>query len=297
MSKASDSFTREHLRALLPKDWCVYTESLGYERCVVEDKTHPLVSVMLMGQGHTFPLQTLLFFALAEATRVLLKVRGKVSVYGDDIIVPTQMATQLITILTDLGFILNRDKSFFDAPDKIWRSKKFFRESCGADFYGGVDVRPFMPQGRSERLKAGRYTAFLHTMINGLYERWTDLEVPRTLELLYGELVRVNGFIAVVPDYETETAGVKHEPVLFTSFLVRPRVDTNTWLTTYCRLSLTTMKRRRGTDERIYYWRALWLGTRSDDIEYYEDDDSLSDTSFTLPENIRGLDPWYVFAR
>jgi len=57
-----------------------------------------------------------------------------VHVYGDDIIVRKSVYEPLIELLAYLGFTTNSRKTFSSGP---------FRESCGADWYEGKDVRPF----------------------------------------------------------------------------------------------------------------------------------------------------------
>jgi hypothetical protein len=54
-------------------------------------------------------------------------------VYGDDIIVPTEMATSTMVTLETFGLRVNHSKSYCTG---------FFRESCGGDYYKGVDITP-----------------------------------------------------------------------------------------------------------------------------------------------------------
>lgn len=95
-----------------------------------------------MGSALTFPIETMLFAAIA-IERVLSvaklpisrtsieRFRGTVRAYGDDIIVPTGMAEDVIGGLEALGFKVNRNKSF-------WTGE--FRESCGKEYWAGYDV-------------------------------------------------------------------------------------------------------------------------------------------------------------
>jgi hypothetical protein len=87
-----------------------------------------------MGNGFTFELESLIFWALSKATAYFTGTSGVISVYGDDIICPTGMAQDLIWILSVFGFQTNRDKSFTEGP---------FRESCGGHYHSGFDVTPF----------------------------------------------------------------------------------------------------------------------------------------------------------
>ena len=85
-----------------------------------------------MGNGYTFELETLLFYAL---TCVHAGIGSKWShVYGDDIIVQSDLADGLVETLAEAGFDTNPDKSFITGP---------FRESCGGHYWGGREVTPF----------------------------------------------------------------------------------------------------------------------------------------------------------
>nr|UJQ84959.1 MAG: hypothetical protein 3 [Leviviridae sp.] len=95
-----------------------------------------------MGSALTFPLEamvfvTIIFVALGrvEGRRLsrgqIAQYRGRVRVYGDDIIVPAESAPLVATTLELFGLSVNTHKSF-------WNGK--FRESCGKEFYDGADV-------------------------------------------------------------------------------------------------------------------------------------------------------------
>lgn len=88
-----------------------------------------------MGNAYTFELETLIFYALACSVCEHLNLPlTDVSVYGDDIIVPTSAYSKLVEVLTFCGFSVNSKKSFATGN---------FRESCGTDFLFGFDIRPF----------------------------------------------------------------------------------------------------------------------------------------------------------
>jgi hypothetical protein len=264
MSKASDSFTWRHIEVLVPKDW---HEALRCVRVgVVEVPKMPdvhLRSYMLMGSGHTFPLQTLLFWALAEATRTLLKSRGKVSVYGDDIILPTRCAPQFIALMNELGFTINSEKSFYDAPDSLMPSHRFFRESCGGDYKGGLDVRPYMPECdlQVERnVPSNYYLAWCHKLINGLLDRWDASELPVTLGLLFRMISDRKRRICFVPSWEVDHAGIKHYIPSYlligydVSYIAYEHSHPKYW-----RISFNQPKRKRSIRERAYLWYAYHL--------------------------------------
>lgn len=133
LSKASDSLTRLAVGLLLPDDWFVLLNSLRAPAVKLRGTWHGLEMFSSMGNGFTFELETLIFHALAHS---VVKRRGTVSVFGDDIIVPAEYAEEVIALLRYFGFETNSSKSFISEDVK-------FRESCGGDFFEGLDVRPF----------------------------------------------------------------------------------------------------------------------------------------------------------
>lgn len=96
-----------------------------------------------MGNGYTFELETLIFAALAHACGG--KVGQDTFVYGDDILVPTEISADVLALLRYSGFTPNQKKTF---------TTGHFRESCGGDFLMGHDVRPLFlkenPNGPSD---------------------------------------------------------------------------------------------------------------------------------------------------
>jgi len=137
LSSASDTVAIELVYHLLPIDWFLFLSKLRTGKCDVEGKVEVLQKFSSMGNGFTFPLETLLFYALAVSC-----VRSEdvklVSVYGDDIIIPTYAYPLLNEVLTAAGFLLNASKSFASGP---------FRESCGKDYLSGIDIRPYYCKG------------------------------------------------------------------------------------------------------------------------------------------------------
>lgn len=143
LANASNSISLELVRALLPPDWFAVISDFrsDYGHCPShksEKIRYEMVSSM--GNGFTFELESLIFYALAKACaeRVglhAIEIKRSVGVYGDDIIVPKTVAPTLIEGMSLFGFTTNVEKSFIQG---------FFFESCGADYYYGVDVRPFL---------------------------------------------------------------------------------------------------------------------------------------------------------
>lgn len=134
LSSASDSVTIELVRACLPFDWFYYLDLFRSPVVTIDSEVHRMNMFSSMGNGFTFELESLLFYSITRAVQWATGVRGTISVYGDDIIAPTEMQNELFRALRFFGFEVNEAKSFVDGP---------FRESCGAYWYAGIDVKPF----------------------------------------------------------------------------------------------------------------------------------------------------------
>lgn len=135
LSSASDSVTTQLVMELLPHDWFFHLDAIRCRETRLLDGTwHQNVMFSSMGNGFTFELESLLFYALAKAVAGIRGESGRVSVYGDDIIVPSCIARNVIQILGYTGFKTNPGKTFFTGN---------FRESCGGHYESGVDVTPF----------------------------------------------------------------------------------------------------------------------------------------------------------
>lgn len=134
LSDASDTVCYQIVRQLLPPDWfrlldCVRSP---FTR-LPSGKWVKLEKFSSMGNGFTFELETLIFGAISCA--VSGGSLGKnVLVYGDDILIPREHSEDVLAALKSCGFVPNEAKSF---------TTGLFRESCGGDFFCGLDVRPY----------------------------------------------------------------------------------------------------------------------------------------------------------
>jgi hypothetical protein len=134
LSAASDSLATEVVMELLPPDWCMFLNALRSKSYTLDGTTTSVYSKFVsMGNGFCFPLETLIFTAACHAVGAG-RPGVDFQVYGDDIIVRKRYAQSVIGLLAYLGFATNTAKTFLEGP---------FRESCGADYFGGEDVRPF----------------------------------------------------------------------------------------------------------------------------------------------------------
>lgn len=130
LKAASDTVSVALVEALLPDDWYQALMLTRSPVGLIQGKTVTYEKISSMGNGFTFELETLLFWALCSACCSSLDL---LSVYGDDIVVSRERATQCIELLQSCGFDINESKTFVDGP---------FRESCGGHFHLGADVTP-----------------------------------------------------------------------------------------------------------------------------------------------------------
>lgn len=91
LSSASDSITDALLMQLLPADWYQPITRCLTSRYTYKGQTVESLSVAPMGNGLTFPLQTLVFYSITRAIGNLCGSRGLISVYGDDLIYPRRV--------------------------------------------------------------------------------------------------------------------------------------------------------------------------------------------------------------
>lgn len=127
LSNASDTIARKLIELLLPTDWYVLLNSLRASATVINGQRVFLEKFSSMGNGFTFELETIVFRTLCEAVG-----SKQAMVFGDDMIIETELSQSLIQALRFFGFTPNPKKTFCEGP---------FRESCGGDFYDGVPVR------------------------------------------------------------------------------------------------------------------------------------------------------------
>ncbi len=143
-SSASDSIASELVERLLPPRWFSLLDSCRSRFGSLGDDLRSWHKFSSMGNGYTFSLQSLIFYAMAICCMEYVqsnqgKIPGEiVSVYGDDVIVPARCLELFSDLSAFYGFLLNPSKSF---------SSGYFRESCGSHFWSGVDVKPYYLKG------------------------------------------------------------------------------------------------------------------------------------------------------
>lgn len=214
LSSASDSLSVGVLKAILPEGFFNLLMELRTSTTKLPDgRLVPLNMISSMGNGFTFPLETLIFTAVVVSayriSGIPLKrnadyAHGNFGVFGDDIIVMSEVAPAVLRLLKLLGFTVNADKTFVEGP---------FRESCGGDFFRGHHVRGV--HIKTLQTQQDRYVA-----INALndWSAMTGIPLCRAVQYLLRSVRRV----LVPPDLGLD-AGI-HCPI---SLVGRNRADEN----------------------------------------------------------------------
>lgn len=151
----------------------------------VDDVLTPLSKFAGMGNALTFPVQSVVFAVIAISA-ILDMTKSKLSkknlehaarhirVYGDDIVVDTKYAHQVVNWLKLFGLTVNENKSFLEGN---------FKESCGVDAYKGIDVTPIYVRAAPDQTSlkpsdvAGLVSSANRLWLAGLYEAGDLLKV------------------------------------------------------------------------------------------------------------------------
>lgn len=215
LSAASDSISIGLVKRLLPPEWFVLLNATRSPSYLLNGAVRRYEKFCSMGNGFCFPLETLIFAAISAACYKVMGQRPQLAVYGDDIIVRQNIALLVTDVLNQVGFKVNREKSFYHGP---------FRESCGADWVRGRDVTPVYMRKRVESLAGlinfhnslyakcfgatnpfGGITQALRDMVP-VQHRYLELSRPTKTPFNTGFLVEHDEFIASphtvwVPEY------------------------------------------------------------------------------------------------
>lgn len=263
LSEASDSLSIAMLEEVLPAHIMNWFKLLRSPNCRLPNGDElQLNMISTMGNGFTFPLQTILFASAIIAAMRFRHIRvqrpkrndtGNFAVFGDDLICYKEVASDVVRLLNLLGFKVNSDKSFFEGP---------FRESCGCDYFRGHNVRGVY-------IKTLRTPQTRYAMINQL-NAWSarqGIYLPRTVR----RLKRSVRFLPV-PCWENEDAGIR---VPF-SLISNLRVHKDFQSVIYTRMTPHTRKMKirdgvvrvpKGEKPRIYNPEGLLQAFLSGSIE------------------------------
>jgi hypothetical protein len=144
-SSASDSISRRLVEELLPPRWFSLLNATRSNFGIHNNSLIRWEKFSSMGNGFTFELESLIFFAAAKAVQEYLSVKGEISVFGDDVIIPKECYELFSSFSAFLGFKVNRKKSF---------NTTYFRESCGSHYFDGINCKPIFLKERLQNASA-----------------------------------------------------------------------------------------------------------------------------------------------
>lgn len=135
--RASDSITLVLCEFLLPEKWYNLLCAARSPYAIINGKHHHLAMMSGMGNGFTFELESVIFYAIGLACAKRSKIafaEQMVSIHGDDLTIPADVMWHVTAAYKAAGIRVNKGKSFSQGP---------FRESCGGHFFNGRSVKPF----------------------------------------------------------------------------------------------------------------------------------------------------------
>ncbi len=194
LSEASDRVSNQLVRFLLAP-WPDFHEAV--DACRSRSADVPgfgvlrLAKFASMGSALTFPIETMVFIAVifnrlrkthqtASIQDLKTRLLESTRAYGDDLIVPVDIVHEVILDLQTFGFKVNEDKTFYNGS---------FRESCGKDYYDGVDVsvsrlRQVIPTSRRNASEVVAMVSFRNQLYYaGLWAtcQWLDSRITKLL--------------------------------------------------------------------------------------------------------------------
>jgi hypothetical protein len=198
LSSASDSISVNLCRLLFPEWFLNLLMELRSPKTVIMGETVTLEMISTMGNGFTFPLQTIIFSCLIRAAYRFEEIQIHDSLnwacFGDDLIVEAKAFRSVIDLLTMLGFEANSSKTFNEGP---------FRESCGTDWFVGQPVRPVFVK----KLDSLQDIMVAINLLNEWSAR-TGIPLRGTIAYLLS-LVRVDYRLLFVPFEENNDSGIR----------------------------------------------------------------------------------------
>lgn len=148
-SSASDTISTAIVEELLPPHWHALLSAFRSSAYTLDGTASYFHKFSSMGNGFTFELESLIFYSIAVGVCQLLSIEDPtISVFGDDVILPSDAFDVFCSVCEDVGFEINKTKSY---------SSSYYRESCGSHYWNGCDIKPiFLKEelhGKSEVLK------------------------------------------------------------------------------------------------------------------------------------------------
>jgi hypothetical protein len=199
-SSASDSISSELIREVVPPRWFSLLDVARSKIGNLDGSIFKWEKFSSMGNGFTFELESLIFYAAAMSVCEHLQLpTHQISVFGDDVIIPVDAYQLFSSFCEFLGFTVNDQKSFSDG---------YFRESCGSHYYDGLCCKPLYLKERLHNVQtiyklANSIRRLAHRECNyhGCAGRWwfcytrLSRRVPNRLRLVIPEGIGDSGFV------------------------------------------------------------------------------------------------------
>ena len=208
LTNASGLLALMLIEHLWPPDWFDILMSIRSGYTTYGDFLFHMAAYAGMGNGTTFPVESITFYALALSVVEYEGIVGPVSAYGDDIIIPSRAYSLLDRVFNALGLEINAKKSFINGP---------FRESCGSDWFLGESVRPAFLRGNVSYRRL--YLLHNHYYRLGDFEAagWFLDFIPETFRTFgpdgYGDGHLLGDWYGKVYYHETETTVLRNNCV------------------------------------------------------------------------------------
>lgn len=245
LSAASDTISSGLILDLLPREWFDFLDTwrsptVDYRK---GDTTHhiTLEKFSSMGNAFTFELESMVFYTIALSVCEYLKLStSRVRSYGDDIIVPTVAVPLLSSVLAHCGFSINFEKSYSSGP---------FRESCGADFFFGQNIRPvYLTEALAFSDLFRMYNFFMRNALPSCAKVVLGF-IPASLQLWgpdgYGDGHLVGDWLPVRPRSVRRSGW---EGGYFSTWRMRPAENANAFHNDYLYPSYTAYRRSQMED-------------------------------------------------
>jgi len=189
LSEASDRVSNQHVRALLRRHGALFRAVDACRSRKADVPGHGVIRLSKfasMGSALCFPFEamvftTIVFLGIEQKLnrrlrhKDILSLRGKVRVYGDDIIVPADYVNSVVGALEAFGLRVNLHKSFWNGS---------FRESCGKEYFKGHDVsitrvRRLLPTQRTDSAEIVSTVALRNQLYHSGY--WNTVKYLDTI--------------------------------------------------------------------------------------------------------------------
>lgn len=192
LSAASDSVTTQLVedvfKGTLLGDWLLGTRSIF---TVCNEQKIFIRKFAPMGSATCFPTEGIVFIlvsevAIAQTYNPILDEKGRVIVFGDDIVIPYYAVDRLFELFDLLGFSVNKEKSYW---------KGHFREACGIEAWNGQDIRPVRfkscRSGPSKTNTDHAELSQLRSLANQFFDRGYHTARKWLLSMLFSKTVTI----------------------------------------------------------------------------------------------------------